>query len=407
MKILVFPHAMELGGSQLNAVELAAAVRDLGHEVQVISGDGVLVDRVRELGLEHILLDHRVRGRPSWRSVAQIGDLVGARGFDIVHGYEWPPALEAAAGVLRRPAGAVCTVMSMSVAPFLPRSLSLVVGTRSLADQARKSGFRHVSLIEPPVDAVQNAPDAMRPLPRKATEVCESALLLVVVGRLVPELKLEGLLAACDATGQLTAEGVHVHLLVVGNGSARHEVETAAEMASAHAGHRVVHLVGEMQDPRPAYAAADIVLGMGGSAIRGMSFSKPLIVQGEHGFWETLTPQTESLFKRQGWYGQGPPGSGRAQGSIRLAQLVRQLRSADRQAELGSFGRHLVETRFSLARAAVVQERVYRDCLHSPDALPARELMISMLKAGRHQQTRRIKSIWTSVPNDDFNALAR
>ena len=36
MKVLVCPHTMELGGSQLNAVQLARAVRDAGHEVVLV-----------------------------------------------------------------------------------------------------------------------------------------------------------------------------------------------------------------------------------------------------------------------------------------------------------------------------------------------------------------------------------
>ena len=35
MRVLVYPHAMEIGGSQLNAVETGAALRDRGHEVTV------------------------------------------------------------------------------------------------------------------------------------------------------------------------------------------------------------------------------------------------------------------------------------------------------------------------------------------------------------------------------------
>lgn len=405
MRILVFPHAMELGGSQLNAIELAAAVRDRGHEVAVVSTAGVLVDKVSELGLEHIHLDPRVRSRPSWRAANQIRDLVERRSFEIVHGYEWPPALEAAASTFSRPARPVCTIMSMSVAPFLPRSLPITLGTQSLAGMARESGFRRVSVIEPPVDTRQNSLQTVSPLRREAVNVCESALLLVVVGRLVPELKLEGLLAACDATGRLTAEGVHAHLLIVGDGSARASVAAAAEAASALAGHRVVHLVGEQQDPRPAYASADIMLGMGGSAIRGMSFSKPLIVQGERGFWETLTPVSAPTFLKSGWYGQGRTDEGGPKGSQRLAQLVRQLKSSDRRAYLGSFGRQLVETHFSLRRAATVQEQVYQEALSSAEVPAASELVTSLLRAGIHQQARRVRSLWASVPTDDFNAV--
>jgi len=46
MKILVLPNEVGLGGSQLNAIELGAAVRDLGHEVVVLGEPGVLVERI-------------------------------------------------------------------------------------------------------------------------------------------------------------------------------------------------------------------------------------------------------------------------------------------------------------------------------------------------------------------------
>ena len=66
LNVLVYPHAMEVGGSQLNAIELAAAVRDLGNEVTVLSDDGPLVQRVRELDLMAdlmSLLSKRAAGR--------------------------------------------------------------------------------------------------------------------------------------------------------------------------------------------------------------------------------------------------------------------------------------------------------------------------------------------------------
>jgi hypothetical protein len=69
MRILVYPHAMEIGGAQLNAIHLAAAVRDLGHDVTVLSEPGPLVPQVAELGLAHVEvpLDRRKRRR-RWRA---------------------------------------------------------------------------------------------------------------------------------------------------------------------------------------------------------------------------------------------------------------------------------------------------------------------------------------------------
>src|SRR5205823_8238657 len=117
MRIIVYPHAMEIGGSQLNAVQLAGAVRDRGHDVLVLSEPGPLVDHVRALGLEHIAIPER-RRRPSVGVIGTLNRLVAERAVDVVHGYEWPPAVEAFFGPrLRHGTAAVATVMSASVVP--------------------------------------------------------------------------------------------------------------------------------------------------------------------------------------------------------------------------------------------------------------------------------------------------
>src|SRR4051794_11536790 len=54
LKIVVYPHAMEIGGSQLIAVELAARMRERGHEVIVLCDEGPLMARLEALGLERI-----------------------------------------------------------------------------------------------------------------------------------------------------------------------------------------------------------------------------------------------------------------------------------------------------------------------------------------------------------------
>ena len=48
MKILVFAHQLEIGGTQTNAVELSAALRDLhGHEVSLFATPGPAVKLVQ------------------------------------------------------------------------------------------------------------------------------------------------------------------------------------------------------------------------------------------------------------------------------------------------------------------------------------------------------------------------
>jgi glycosyltransferase involved in cell wall biosynthesis len=407
LRIAVYPHAMTIGGSQLNAVELAAAVQDLGHEVVVVGEPGPLAGRVRDLGLEHVPIPLH-RPRPSLGVTAQLRGLVRRRGLEILHGYEWPPGLECAAAAYARPGtAAVCTVMSMSVAPFLPDGLPLVVGTDDLRERSTEGRGGPVHLIEPPVDVLANAPGHPVAEFRAAHGLedpdGEHPVELVIVCRLVAELKLEGVLTAVDVAGDLARE-VPVRLTVVGDGPAGPAVRERALKANARAGKRAVVLTGQLDDPRPAYAHADVILGMGGSALRGLAFGKPLVVQGEQGYWALLTADSCATFLRQGWYGVGTG----ADGAPRLTAILRDLLAdAGRRDTLGRYGRELAVERFSLQRAARVQEEIYREALARPGSVAggAADGVRAAAGLARYKARRRVQRLRGGVPRDDFNAV--
>ncbi len=400
MKVLVYPHDLGMGGSQTNAIELAGELRRLGVECTVFGRRGTLNARIDELGLpfvESVDPGHR----PSPAVVRQLRELVVAGGFDVVHGYEWPPTLEAVVA-LRSLSGTavVSTVMSMAVAPFIPRWVPLVVGTQQIAATEKAAGRPRVELLEPPVDLSHNIPPDPAHLDSfRRRWGLDGRPLVVCVTRLAAQLKLEGLLTAIEVAG----EQHEFQLLIVGDGPSRAEVARAAERANASAGTGTVVLTGEVLDPRPAYAVADIVVGMGGSALRALAFAKPLIVQGERGFFEALTPETLPLFDWHGWYGVG---DGSAFGRDRLlSALTPLLRDPELREERGRFGRDVVE-RCSLTRAAEKQVTIYRDAL---DATYSRteQTVDDVEAAGRfvayhlHRRWSRLRGRRSS---DDFNA---
>jgi glycosyltransferase involved in cell wall biosynthesis len=348
----VCPARMEIGGSQTNAVELARGVADLGHDVTLFGPNGPLVSVVRELGLNYVTAPVDQRW-PSRRNIAALGSLLGSEPVDVLHAYEWGPAVDLAFGPhLRTGTPLVTTVLSMSVPDFLPRHCPLIVGTTQLAAR-HANEFAEVTLMEPPIDTVKNAPgDAEAARRRFGLEPDD--LVLTVVGRLVPDLeKVEGVLTAVSVVDEL-ANGRSVRLLVVGDGPGLVEVRAKAGAVNARHGRDVVIVTGSLLDPRDAYAAADVVLGMGSSALKGMSFGKPLVVQGAAGFWRLAEPATLPTFLDDGWYGCN--GKGAADLLIALGPV---LDDPDRRLELGRFGRGLVEERFSLVGASRLLAAVY------------------------------------------------
>lgn len=365
MKVLLYPHSMEVGGSQLNAIQLAGAISERGHEVIVLSEPGPLVERVNKLALEHIEIP-LLRRRPSLRVIRIISDLVKRRDIDVVHGHEWPPIIEAfMGGTAPHRTAVVGTVMSMSVASFLPYNVPLTVGTEFIRRAAIEAGHQQVELLEPPVDTKSDNPSVDGRSFRAEQGVEPDEVVIAMVCRLVPDLKLEGLLTACDAVKELVAAGYRLRLMIVGDGRARGDVSKRAAEVNAAAGHKIVLMTGEMADPRPAYAAADVIIGQGGSALRGMAFGKPLVVIGEEGFSELLTPESAPVFFQQGWYGLGSGSLGKGVAALRMA-LERVIRSQQLRCELGLLGRRLAEQRFSLNHAAEVIENLYSSAMRTP-----------------------------------------
>ena len=402
MKILVYPHSMETGGSQLNAVELAGAIRERGHTVGIFGADGPLVDAVHARGLAHVMAP-TPRLRPSPTVMRRLSEVVRVGGYDLVHAYEWPPAMDAVYGpFLRLGTPAVCTIMSMAVAPFIPLRVPLTVGTADLA-RIERTRRADVTLLEPPVDTLLNRPHDMRAA-RAGLGVADGELLLVVVSRLAAQLKREGILDAIRAAGSLAAQ-LPVRLVVAGDGPCRAEIQAAAAQANTACQRDVVTLTGNLDDPRPAYDAADVVLGMGGSALRGMAFAKPLVVQGERGYWRLLDPDSLPVFLTQGWYGIGAG----QDGAIILADILRELLGdVGARTRLGAFSRAVVEERFSLSSAASVQESRYRSSIA---ARPSRvrwapSLVRPLAQVTAYDVRRKIARRLGRADSDDFNSLA-
>ncbi|MGC1853254.1 MAG: hypothetical protein WA687_12530, partial [Solirubrobacterales bacterium] len=125
-------------------------------------------------------------------------------------------------------------------------------------------------------------------------------------------------------------------------------------------GREAVRFAGALADPRPAYAAADLMLGMGGSSLRALATGKPTIVQGERGFSKPFEPASRAYFLHHGFWGVGDGGSN----THRLAGQMRDLLSDPaRREELGRYGRETVSERFSLERATRIQLDIYDEVL--------------------------------------------
>jgi glycosyltransferase involved in cell wall biosynthesis len=357
MKILLNIHHLRIGGSQLVAVRLAAALKERGHESVIYGPPGPLAELAASRGLRVIPQKPPNGRRPSRRAALALRDLSLEEGVDIVHASGHSVCMEAFFGpYLLDGTPLVCSIRGAEAVPRpYPKSIPLILAHQYVVEAAVRSGFEKVYLIRPPVDTETEHPgvDASDFLARHHLDNHRSNV--VIVSRMAEKAKLEGLVRSIDAV-EGVAQDLPVRLIVVGDGIAYDRVARRAERVNRRLGRQVVILTGQMLDPAPAYAAADVVLGMQGSILRGMAFQKPAIVLGEQGFSEIVTPESIDPFLRKAFYGigDGDPSPRRLTDQLRTLLADGSLRD-----RLGRFSRRVVCEQVSLRAATDTLETIY------------------------------------------------
>jgi glycosyltransferase involved in cell wall biosynthesis len=367
MKIIVFLHDLVVSGTTINSVELAAALRDShGFDVVFFATAGPLAGLVDKNRLRHVEAPE-AHFCPSPARMRALRDAVRREKPDLIYAWDWRQAIDAFYGVhlpMRVPT--VVTDMCMNLSRMLPRSLPTTFGTPHLRDRARAAGYRRVQVLLPPVDTKFNAPGAVDPSSfQDQCGIRPGETTLVTVSRLDDHMKSESLARTIKAV-QVLGREFPVRCVMVGDGAARSGLLKLADKANSELGRPAVILPGAMVDPRPAYASADIVLGMGGSALRGMAFEKPVIITGEQGFASALTPETAEFFLYQGMYGRG---TGDPANSAIVCCIRRFLDHPDHIRPLGQFSRQLILQHFSLAS---LTGRLAEFCRAAASEMPSR-----------------------------------
>lgn len=407
--VLVQLDSLELGGAQINAVQLSAAARSRGWESTLIgprdslpTSGSSLLDVAAEYGVRVEPYDRPAHIGRHARELESWARRVDA---EVVHCFStseraayWGPGRFGRRALVR-------TIYEMTFDPRTHPRVPVVIGTGYLRDELQgRPG--PVTLISPPVDLEKDSPTAVDAAGfRSACGVGPDDVLLVIVSRLAEEMKARGVEDTIAAVAAL--EDPTVRLLVVGTGDAHARLASLAEGVNRGLRRDAIRFTGAMADPRAAYAAADIVLGMGSSAARGLAFGKPLVVLGEYGWSEAFTPASSAaLFRNSFWSPQHV-----ADGAERLrATLASMIVDPALRASRGAFGAGFAAENFGLTamaeRLADLYDRVareasratwLRDLPFEAGMLRAKiERAIERRTAGRFRPSRAVRRLdWT------------
>ena len=374
MRIVISTQKLIIGGANLTAVDIGAELGRRGHEITVFAQPGPLVERLDDLGLAYVEApgDGSLSAQwPSLQCAAELRRVVSRTRAEVVHTYEWPACMDALIGPhLRDGTPIVSSIMAMRVPRFMPKHVPVIVGTRALRDEITRRGYHRAALVEPPVDLESDCPATDHAAARRGLGLPEQGLVIAIVSRL-RGFKLESARTAIAAM-ERTASAADRCLVIAGDGDGADDLRAQAAAVNERVGRRAVVMLGEVADPRPVYAASDVVIGMGGSALRALAFGKALVVVGAAGYSELFTPETSGEFLVQGFWGLGD-GDHRPD---RLEKLLDAVATPATRRELGEFGTRFVQ-RFALPAAAQRVEAVLRSAMESPSSTAVRRRAVA------------------------------
>jgi glycosyltransferase involved in cell wall biosynthesis len=349
--VLVQLNHLGLRGTEINAVDFACAVKKYGYDSVLIAPsdtrpDGPsLFDFAAERGVRLEAVPRSETVRDGARMLRAMAREVGA---DIMHVYGPWAARSAYLGPCafgRMPL--VLTDYEMALSPDTFSGPHLIVGTGYLLDE-QQGRFGPTEMISPPVDLERDSRDAVSGAAfRREFGIPSDQLAAVLVSRIDTTMKAKGIETAIRAMGELRRGDVT--LIIVGTGDAESRLRAISDEINEHSGRRAVVFAGPRSDPREAYAAADIALGMGGSAARALAFGTPLIVLGERGWNTTVDSHNIAEIYRNSFWSNAEMEAPVAALAARIAELAG---DPERRADLAQLGKAFAEANFGLEAMA-------------------------------------------------------
>ncbi|WP_029137533.1 glycosyltransferase family 4 protein [Nakamurella lactea] len=396
LSVVIGLESMALGGCPINALDLGRSLRERGHTVNVFAidepGPVSIASYAERSGFPLTRIDARAGALARTRQIRRFAD---AHSADVIHVFApWlgSAAVASIGGRSRRIA--VVTNWTMENVRYTPRQTPMIVGTRAMQVEAQGFHGAAVHLMEPPVDIEAELAGARGAAEfRLAAGLADDDIVVTIVSRIASIMKAESIGYAIAALGRL--DHPRLRLVIVGDGDAFDEIAGRAEAMNSRLRRPAVVLTGALDDPRSAYAAADVVMGMGGSALRAMAHSKPVIVLGERGFAKALEPRTIPYFLESGFYGTEPAADPIAVLSEQLESLI----DPQRGVELGRIGHELVISKFGLGAATDSLVSMYRAEIRRGAGTAARTvfgletLVRAMAHQGRAATKRRLDSM--------------
>lgn len=361
MKIMMATMGLDIGGAETHIVELSKELKCRGHDVFIVSNGGVYVPEVEAAGIRHYQAPLNQRSVTAMNRARRVLRQVIAREKpDIVHAHARIPAF--LCGILKKRMK-FSFVTSCHGVYQVSGALKLLSNwgehTLAVSEDIRDYLTGQYGIPEEQITLTINGIDTEKFSPEVSGQEVRRELGLgdgPVVGHVS---RLDQ--AASHTARQLIALAPRLsekipglRILIAGGGDAYGELSAQAERANSRLGRDCLVLTGPRTDVNRLVAACDLFVGVSRAALEAMAAGKPAVLSGAQGHTGLFVPELLDRAVDTNFCCRTDPISTEEQlfGSITAALAL----PRDKRAQLGEYGRSVVQKYYSVRRMA-------EDCL--------------------------------------------
>jgi len=378
--IFVFSLSPRIGGHFKSGLAMVKNLEAMGHHVIVLAPTGVkeMMQSFKDTGAEYLVIDELIKYKrfPNTSGFRQVLRVAKERSVDIIHAQEFQSVGRCFPAAALSGKGFVATEAGGAHRGDLParRTDTVLFSQEQMAMFSKFHCVRRddLHLIPARIDTSIYKPEQVRADFKKKYDLPDSEGKKVLLATRLDKAKQRWLDNIFEFARQNSRIHKSVSVFIAGEGEMLAEMsKKAANINAANSSGPIVYLVGpifSMDEMNQFYNYADVVVGSGRGIMEAMACRKPVIVLGENGEREAVTPENIEDIAYFNFSGRHFRHSSKSGNSLPV-QLENLLSDANTRKRLGDFSYEYIRTQLNAQIGAKQLVGIYKRALNKRPSL--------------------------------------
>lgn len=292
MKILMTLMGLDIGGAETHVVELSKQLKNLGHDVIIVSAGGAYAAEIKEYGIKFYEAPLKTRRFSDMHTAYKIlKKTILSEKPDIVHAHARIPAF--ICGLIRRSVkfNFVTSVHgTYSTAPVLKQLTNWGDFSIAVSNDIKKYLMNSYKVKESNIIVSVNGIDTDKFSPENdygdvtaEFGLNPEAKRIVYMSRLNDDVCMP-LMKLLDMFEDIESEVSGLELLIIGDGNSHDEICRKADNINARLKRKAVVSTGARTDVNRLLSTATVSIGVARAILESMAMAKPVVVAGAEGY---------------------------------------------------------------------------------------------------------------------------